>query len=248
MEVQNVTLGQKAAMANLAFGYHLNANSLDFAGGLVQDGADSNITYDAAQGILGPSASFNGSSSKIALGTGDFNTPVTNGSFSIVCLFRVPASFSIFPIISRGLVQVSGPYYYGMDIAINATTGISFSRWIGSGSAFISASGNYTFNEGTIYLIGVTYDKSSGANIFYIYPIRPGGASLIAAGATQSKTVNVAFHASYDQGYNFGARLRNTSPVWGKGFLGEVLVFNDIRTAAWFRSYALQLRGLLDWE
>lgn len=242
-----MTLGQKAAMANLAFGYHLNANSLDFAGGLVQNGADSNITYDAAHGILGPSASFNGSSSKIALGNGDFNTPVTNGSFSIVCLFRVPASFSIFPIISRGFVQVNSQYY-GMDIAINATTGISFSRWIGASSVFNSASGNYTFNEGTIYLIGVTYDKSSGANIFYIYPIRPGGASLIAAGATQSKNVNVAFYASNDQGYNFGARLRNTSPVWGKGFLGEVLVFNDIRTAAWFRSYALQLRGLLDWE
>ena len=243
-----MTLGQKGAMANLAFGYHLNANSNDFAGGLVQDGVDTNITYDAANGILGPAASFNGSSSKIYLGSSDITTPVTNGSFSIICLFRVPASFSVFPIISRGLVQASGSTFYGMDISINASTGIAFSRWIGNTTVYNSTSGNYTFNSGTTYLIAITYNRTTGANVFYIYPLRPGGASLIANGATQSKLIDIAFHASYDEGYHFGARLRAISPIWGKGFLGEVLIFDDIRTANWIRSYALQLKGMLDLE
>jgi hypothetical protein len=240
-----VTLGQKAAMANLAFGYHLNANSNDFAGGLVQNGTDYNITYDAANGILGPAASFNGTTSRILLGSGDLNTPMTNGTWTVVCVFRPVTGWSSFPIISRGLVSTAGPTYYGIDLGITPTGGMSISRNIGSSTNFSAVSGNYTFVDNQLYLLGCSYNKTNGAVVFYIYKIRSGGLSLIATG-TVSQTVSVAFHSSYDQGYNLGARLRNVSNLYGKGILGEVLIFSDVRTAAWFRSYALQLKGMLD--
>jgi hypothetical protein len=241
-----VTLGQKGAMANLAFGYHLNANSEDFAGGLDQDGSDTDITYDAAKGILGPSASFNGISSKISLGSGDLNTPISNGSYSVVCLFKAVAGFTTMVILSRGYVQVSGPLYYGMDIALTANGGMTHYRGIGSSSNNVSSSGNFTFDADTIYLLGVTYNHSSGANVFYIYPIRPGGKSLVIAGATSLINLDVSYHVMYDNGFHLGARLRGISPVYGKGILGEVLIFNDVRNTSWFMMYAQQLRGLLD--
>ena len=152
----------------------------------------------------------------------------------------------VFPIISRGLVQTSGPTYYGIDLQINSTS-MELSRNIGAGTSFRAVSGSFTFVENQLYLVGCTYNKSNGAVVFYMYNLRSGGASLISTG-TVSQKLSVAFHPSYDQSYNIGARLRNVSNSYGKGYLGEVLIFNDVRTAAWFRSYVMQLRGLLDWE
>lgn len=240
-----MTLGQKVAMTNLAFGYHLNANSEDFAGGLDQDGTDTDISYAAATGILGPAAVFNGTSSKIALGNSDLNTPLVNGSFTFSCLLKPITGFVSLPILSRG--SASTAQYYGVEVCTITTTGLWLSRHIGTSTPYNSVSGAYTFNIGTLYLLGVTYNKTNGACRFYIYPIRPGGPSLVTSGATQS-TSNAVFHASYDQGYHLGARLRNYSPNYGKGILSEVLIFADIKNDAWFSMYAAQLRGLLDWE
>jgi hypothetical protein len=241
MEVQNVTLGQKGAMANLAFGYHLNANSEDFSGAGV-DGTDYNMSYAAASGILGPAALFNGTTSRIYMGITEYYYLLQKLTFSICALVRPAVGFGNFPIVSRGLVSDDGDYY-GCDFGFS-TTGISFSRNQGTSTNY-TRTASFTFNELTTYLIGMTYNQSNGAVVFYIFPLQPAGASLIVA-ASAVGTGTCYTTAAYDQYWNLGARLRNVSNQYCKGNINEVLIFNDVRTTKWFMTYAAQLRGLLD--
>jgi hypothetical protein len=241
MEVSDLTLGQQKAMANLAFGYHLNANSDDFSGAGV-DGTDYNMSYDAPSGILGPAALFNGTTSRVYLGITEYYNLLQKLTFSICALVRPATGFGNFPIISRGLVSDGGDYY-GCDFGFS-TTGIAFTRNQGNTTNYIRTA-SFTFNALTTYLVGMTYNQSNGAVVFYIFPLQPAGASLIVA-ATAVGTGTCYTTAPYDQYWNLGARLRNVSNQYCKGSINEFLVFNDVRTTKWFMMYAQQLRGLLD--
>lgn len=230
-----MTIGQFRNMNNLVYGYHLNANSNDMMG--VLNGTDYNMDYSG--GILGPAAYFNGSNARIYLGVNPPNNLLANSTFSMSAIVRPATGFGTFPILSRGYVQST--YKYGLDWAIT-TSQMEFHRWQGTSTDYSLVS-SYTFNENHVYLVGLTYNKTNGATVFYIYPLYPGEASKIASGTLG--TVNVAFTASYDQYWNLGARLRNVSNLYGKGSMNECLMFSDIRTATWFQMYAGWLKGVI---
>ncbi len=231
-----MTIGQFRNMNNLVYGYHLNADSNDLMG--VLNGTNYNMGYSG--GILGPAAYFNGSNARIYLGVNPPNTLLANSTFSICAVVRPATGFGTYPILSRGYVQTT--YRYGVDWAIT-TSQMELHRWQGTSTDYnlITA---YTFSAEHVYLIGLTYNKSNGATVFYIYPLYPGEASKIASGSLG--TGNAAFTATYDQHWNLGARLRNISAVYGKGYMNECLMFNDVRSPAWFKMYYAWLKGMLD--
>lgn len=233
-----MTLGQFRVMQNLSFGYHLNANSNDMCA--AQDGVDYNMTYDG--NILGPAAYFNGSNGRVYLAITVINALLANATFSICCIVRPATGFSTYPLVSRGYVQST--YRYGFDWTIT-TAGMEFHRWQGSSTDY-KLTNAYSYQAEHVYLLGLTYNKSNGACVFYTHSLYPGEASQIASGGLG--TGNVAFTGSYDQGWNLGARLRNISNVYGKGSMNECLMFNDVRTAKWYMMYLQQLKGGYDWE
>lgn len=233
-----MTIGQFRSMNKLSFGYHLNANSNDIMA--AQNGTDYNMTYDG--GVLGPAAYFNGSNARVYLAISAINALLANATFSISAVVRPATGFGTFPIVSRGYAQYT--YRYGFDWAI-ATTQMEFHRWQGSSTDYKLIT-PYTFTAEHVYFVGLTYNKSNGATVFYIYPLYHGEASLISSGSLG--TANAAFTASRDQGWNLGARLRNISDIYGKGSMNECLMFSDIRSPAWYKMYYQWLKGHFDWE
>ena len=233
-----MTIGQFRSMNNLSFGYHLNANSNDIMA--AQNGTDYNMTYDG--GILGPAAYFNGSNARVYLAISVINELLANATFSMSAVVRPASGFATFTIVSRGLVWDTNRY--GFDWTIS-TLGMEIHRWQGASTDY-SLTPAFSFTAGHAYLLGITYNKSNGATVLYIYPLYHAEPSKISSGTLG--TANVAFNASYDQGWNLGARLRNISAVYGKGSMNECLMFNDIRSPAWYKMYYQWLKGHFDWE
>jgi len=227
-----VTIGQFRPMNNLQFGYHLNADSNDMMGN--QNGVDYNMAYTGD--ILGPAAYYNGSSARVYLSIATVHALLGQATFSIAVLVRPDTGWETYPIVSR--CYVSTPTRYGLDWTIT-TSGMEIHRWQGSSTDY-NMSTSYSFTAEHVYLIGLTYNKSNGATVFYIYPLYPAEASKIASGSLGTGDVGIT--ATYDDGWNLGARLRKVSPVWGKGSMNECLIFDDVRTAKWYAMYAQLLK------
>ena len=93
------------------------------------------------------------------------------------------------------------------------------------------------------YLIVWTYNKATGATNIYCGCIKPNG--VFVSDGAMFGTGNVAYHATYDQGYNLGANLRNVSNEFGAGTINEYLVFSDVKSETWVRNYYNLLRGII---
>ncbi len=225
------------SLKNLVYGAHLNANSNDFSGNSY-NGTDSNISYDAESGIIGGAgAKFNGSSSKITMYTA-LNSYIMEGSYSVAALVRLPDSApSTQPIFARGIVSVSGSYY-GTGLIIYSNE-VQFVRNVGNANQY-KATAPFEFESSKRYLVGATVNKATSTAYVYVYPLENKARGI---GSGVIAPISVATHASYDQGLNIGANLRNTSNQYASFTLNEFLVFGVILTNKWFIDYAAFLRG-----
>lgn len=226
------------SLKNLVCGLHMNADAEDFSTNN-WDGSASDVSYDAESGIIGGAGVlFNGSSSKIAL-SANLNAYVLNGSYSVAVLVKLPDSApATQPIFARGIVSTVGPTYYGTGLIINSNN-VQFTRNVGSSSAFI-VTAPFEFESSKRYLIGVTVNKGASTATIYIFPLESKARGI---GSGSIAPVSVGIHASYDQGLNFGANLRNTSNQYASFSANEFLVFSTILTQKWFIDYAAFLRG-----
>lgn len=229
-----VSIGQLFPQNNLVLGLHLNANSNDYSGN-GYNGTDSNIVYTSNGVIGGMGASFNGTSSKIALSS-SLDTPLKTANFTQIFSFIMPDSGSVFGIC-RGRVQTTN--HYGIIIQINSTT-LSVGRMEGTSTSY-SHDFTYTFTSGKKYIVIWTYNKSNGASVLYVCNITD---KTFSKSTATLGTGNVSYHASYDEGYNLGANLRNISNQYGKGIFNEYIVFSDIKTENWIRKYFMLVRGV----
>lgn len=229
-----MSIGQLWAQTNLRMGLHLNANSNDYSGNALH-GTDANITY--INGVIGGNgASFNGSTSKIALPS-SLDTPLKTASFSLLFVIKTGAT-ATFCGINRGLVSAVDKYY-GISLNGGATSLVA-SRNEGDGSSRTHPF-TTTVSTNTKYLVAWTYNKSSGASVIYLGNLATG---VLLSSKNTLGTGDVAFNASYDVGYNLNANLRNVSDGYGYGTINEVIVFSDIKTASWIARYLSLLRGM----
>lgn len=233
-----MSIGKFGTMGGLIAGYHLNANANDFSGS-GYTGTPTSIEYDAATGILGPGAKFNGSSSKIVLPSGLWN-PMSNANFSVAALVQLPASVpGTQPIFGRSWVLVDG-YYYGYCFYLAANS-LAYYRNTGYINTY-SVSASFEFESSKRYLIGLTYDHITSGNAYiYCYPLFSG--RIRGAGAAYIGRTDVVIHYAHDQGLCMGANLRNVSNQYSSLTINEFLVFNKILPQKWYRDYAAYLRG-----
>ena len=229
-----MSLGQLWPQPGLLAGYHLNANSNDFSGS-GYNGTDANITY-ALGSIGGNGASFNGSSSKIALSS-SLDTPLKTGSFTQVMIVKVPSSWTYIFGVCRG--RVTSGSNYGIYFAIESA-GITVQRCEGNATSYTKTLAT-TISNNKKYFIVWTYDKSSGATKIYCGCLESSG--VFVSDSATFGTGNVSYHASYDVGYNIGANLRNVSDKYGWGVINEYLIFSDVKNDQWVRNYYTLLRG-----
>lgn len=228
-----MSVGQLWAQTNLRMGLHLNANSNDYSGNAL-NGTDTNITY--ANGVLGGNgASYNGSSSKIALSS-SLDTPLKTASFTVLFTIKTGSTLAFYGI-NRGVVLSTN--YNGIGLTGGATSLVATRN---EGDA---TNRTHTFtttiSASTKYLVAWTYNKSSGASVLYLGNMATG--TLLSSSGTLG-TGNVAFDGSYDVGYHLNANLRNVSDRYGNGIVNEAIVFSDIKTAAWIARYLSLLRGM----
>jgi len=230
-----MSIGQLWAQTNLRMGLHLNANSNDYSGNAL-NGTDANITY--INGVIGGNgASFNGSTSKIALSS-SLDTPLKTASFTVLFTIKTGSTLAFYGI-NRGIVLNSYSNYYGIGLVGGATSLVATRN---EGTA---TSRTHTFtttiSASTKYLVVWTYNKSSGASVLYLGNIATG--TLLSSSGTLGTGI-VAFDASYDVGYHLNANLRNVGDGYGNGIVNETIVFSDIKTAAWIAKYLSLLRGM----
>lgn len=232
-----MSIGQFGPMGGLIMGWHLNANSNDFSGNALH-GTDANITYDPATGILGPGALFNGSSSKIVIPAGMW-TPISDANFSVAVVIKTPASApGLQPLFGRSYVQVS-TNYYGYVFQLDANS-LTYIRNDGSTSAK-TVTTPFAFESSKRYLVGLVYEHATGTTSIYCIPLFAGKSKGMGTGTLT--TVNVAINATYDQGLNLGANLRNTSNQYCSLTMNEFLVFNKLLPMKWYIDYGAFLRG-----
>jgi len=224
-----MSIGQLWAQTNLRMGLHLNANSNDYSGNAL-NGTDANITY--INGVIGGNgASFNGSTSKIALSS-SLDTPLKTASFSLLFVIKTGATATFYGI-NRGLAYAVK--YYGIGLTGGATSLVAI-RNEGDGSNRTHTF-TTTVSTNTKYLVVWTYNKTNGASVLYLGDLATG--ALRTSSGTLG-TGDVAFNASYDAGYNLNANLSE----YGYGIMNEAIVFSDIKTAAWVARYLSLLRGM----
>ena len=230
-------LGQFFAQQNLKGGYHLNANSNDFSGN-GYNGTDANISYSINGIIGGMGASFNGSTSKISLSS-SLDTPLKTGSFTQIFTMLIPSSWTNKAFgICRGFVTYTVNYGIGVFIT---NTGITLNRWEGTSTNY-NVSLSTTMSSGKKYIVCITYDKTSGTSIIYLFNLND---KTLLKTLNTLGTGNVAFHASYDQGYNIGANLRNISNEYGHQIINEYIIFDEVKSETWLRRYIDILKGCL---
>jgi len=225
------------ALQHLVCGWHLTANSNDFSGH-AYNGVDTDVSYIAAGVIGGAGAKFNGSSSKININNAVNSTYISQSSYSVAVLIKLPISApTTQPIFGRGLVQYSGKFY-GTALLVLSNQ-VQFTRNIGTSSSYIITA-PYTFESSKRYLIGLTVDRPAATAKIYVYPLESKSRSI---GSGSFAAVNVNYSYSYDQGLNVGANLRGISNQYSTLTMNEFLVFDNILPASWFIEYAALLRG-----
>ena len=228
-----MSIGQLWAQTNLRMGLHLNANSNDYSGNAL-NGTDTNIAY--SNGVIGGNgASYNGSSSKIALSS-SLDTPLKTASFTMLFVIKTGATVSFYGI-NRGIVLATE--YYGIGLTGEGTS-LTATRNQGDATSRVHTFST-TIATNTKYLVAWTYNKSSGASVIYLGNLATG--VLLSSNKTLG-TGNVAFNASYDDGYNLNAKLVGIADGYGYGTINEAIVFSDIKTASWIARYLSLLRGM----
>ena len=233
-----MSIGQFGTMGGLIAAYHLNANANDFSGSAYH-GTDTDITYDPVTGILGPGAKFDGDSSKIVLPAGLW-TPMANATFSIAVVVQLPASApGTQPIFGRSRVQISGGDQYGYVFALSSNS-IYYHRGCGYDTLY-QVSATVAFESSKRYLLGLTYNHSTGYGTVYCVPLYAG--LKLSQGTADIWMGDATIYAPNDQGLCVGANLRNTSNQYSTLTMNEFLVFNRILPLKWYVDYAAYLRG-----
>lgn len=225
------------ALQHLVCGWHLNANSNDFSGH-GYNGVDTDISYVADGVIGGAGAHFNGSSSKININNAVNSTYISQTSYSLAVLLKLPSSApTTQPIFGRGLVQYDGSYY-GTALVLTSNQ-VQFTRNIGTSTSY-TIYASYAFESSKRYLLGLTVNRPGATAKIYVYPLESKGRAI---GTGSFGAVNVSYTYSHDQGLNVGANLRNVSNQYSTLTMNEFLVFDNILPDSWFTEYAALLRG-----
>lgn len=152
-----------ALSTNLVAYYKLDGNSNDSVGS--NNGSDTGITYGSSYGKIGQGALFNGTSSKIVIGTSStFNFERTD-SFSISAWVNT-TTFNNGPILSK-LVN-SGSYNGYEVLVVGGNIVFLMNNTDPSNGISVSATSN-TMSTGSWYHVVVTYSGTSLASGVKMY-------------------------------------------------------------------------------
>lgn len=150
-----------AIITNLDYYWKLDGNSNATVGGAGNNGSDTSITYNAANGKIVQGAGFNGTTSGIAIGTAGGNT-IGSGDFSVafwVNITALPASGKQGALFSKRDDTGSNGLFY---VAISDSGILKFiGRISGSGTQYTIDSAS-TLSTSTWYYVTVTRSGSNG--------------------------------------------------------------------------------------
>lgn len=203
----------------------LNGNAND-DGGNSNNGTANGVTWGLSHGRFGQGASFvAGSSSNIALPS-SIDTPLANGSFTFGGWFNQQVNSPV--VLSRGVVN-TGSNYYGLSITLSGSS-VIFVRNINTTTAY-QLTLSCTVPTSVFFFLVLTFDKSNGDTKAYV------NGTLGASGTMSSYASNVAYHASYDEGWRLGALMRNLSNTFYTHRQDMVFIDNTIWTEKQVRNF-----------
>ena len=203
----------------------LNGNAND-DGGNSNNGTANGVTWGLSHGRFGQGASFvAGSSSNIALPSA-LDTPLKNGSYTFGGWFDGQGAG--FVALARGFV-IAGVDHYGSQWFIGSSS-VIFSRKIGTATNYSVSLSVTVPSSGYFCFIG-TFDKSNGNVVVYINGGIKGSGTIGGYGS------DVAYHASYDEGWRLGALMRNLSNTFYTHRQDMVFIDNTIWTEKQVRNF-----------
>lgn len=214
--------------ANLVSYWRMEGNSNDSKSS--NNGTDTNITYNASYGKFGQGALFNGSSSKIAVGsTSAFNFSGTS-PFTISCwvyLSSYPGATR--QIISKFNLNIAGQWV----LALIYTSPNYFFALNRNASPFTPAISNITISTGNWYhLVGV-YDGTNST----IYTNGVAG-TPIASGSVGSSSIQT----------HIGCILDNGNPTnFFPGYIDDVAIFSRALTSSEILSLYKDFKVKTNW-
>lgn len=196
--------------------YPLNGNSNDYSGN-TNTGTDTAITYP--QGRFGQAAKFNGSTSKIAIGT--TSTLQLSPTVTVSAWFKTSVT-SVQVLFAKDSQATGGHSAYGLYTSFVSAGDVAFRVKIATGTSFsdLVVSGNYSDNRWH-NLIG-TYD--AGVQALYVDGRR------VAFGGSGS-----IIYYSTPQIPNIGSN--SVGDVWFNGLIDEVIIESRAWTAKEVETY-----------
>jgi hypothetical protein len=177
-------LGAGASLTNGL--WHLNGDSNDSSGNAI-NGTDTSVSYGLSYGKFGQGALFNGTSSKISLGTGLNAT----GSFTISAWFKTTSLSATHTIFSKRSSSTS-------QYALSTTSSgyLLFNIFNTSEGNYLSATTSSALSTGVWYHALATFNNTSACYLYINGLLKASGTSTSGT-RRSSSTANVAIGARY---------------------------------------------------
>ena len=202
--------------------------------GQTNNGTPTSVTLGAS-GKFNTAATFNGTSSNIALGTPSSLAFGTTTSFTASAWFKTTAT--------SGRIVGNGPGGYsttGWGMILNGSTGVAILLGANTGvnTDSVSIYTSPTTNDGNWHLVTATFNQSTKKIIAYIDGLQ--SAITLQSSTCGSITANVVDYsactkvtANYDSGGGTSANIgsHNTSSGYFNGSIDEVAVWNKVLNA-----------------
>lgn len=199
-------------LTNLVAYYNFQGNSNDISGGGFTN-ADTAITYNTSNGIVGQGAGFNGTTSQM-LGSAQI-IPLGAKTISFWSKNTLHPAFAA--VLGNNLVSSTN---HGTEIFVTAGGGTTYQFFIGMGSGNIFSLTSPSYTAGVWNFFTCTWDGTTSANAVKFY-VNAGTPTT----ATASQTETVAAGISMRIGSIGGANYFN-------GALDEIGIWSRVLTAA----------------
>jgi len=205
--------------ANLTTYYPLDGNSNDLAGTAL-NGTDTSITYGASFGKYVQGASFNGTSSKILLGTEPADLRFT-GDFSIRAIIKKQADGVLMVIMSNAYNQeAGGGNRNGWSFRINSSNKLEVRLGLDTTSPTITSTNAVVTADGEFHDVCVV--RSGNNWKFYIDGVLD---------STKSQSGTIRYASSTPQAH-IGAEYVTSVKYFFNGYVDDVATFNRALTDA----------------
>lgn len=149
--------------ANLTNYYRFEGNANDSKG--ANNGTATNISWSSSYGMYGQGASFNGSSSKIVLGS-TIDTITQNNS--MLCWIYPTDGVDRRDIFSNAAPSDLWGFTFGVDYTIQLFT---VNTWGSNGKYYSFNPSTFTEQANRWYLVGYCYDLGNDKTKFFIYSL-----------------------------------------------------------------------------